>query len=128
MRDRVNRGARLLVLASFLVSLGMHTAALQAVAWARMAVAFARHDTITVSLEKTFDGRHGCTICVSLNKAGGPDSLAAAPTHSRLGFVAPTAAPRASRVAVVWDVAAPKPSPIARAFAPLGPPPKAVLS
>ena len=46
----VSRAARLLVLASFLVSIGMHAAVLQAVAWAKMTVDFARHDAIAVSL------------------------------------------------------------------------------
>ncbi len=124
----LRRAARLLVLASFLVSIGMHTAVLQAVAWAKMTVEFSRRDTLAVSLEKTFDGRHPCPICCSLRKAAAPASLAAAPARSRLGFVAPTAAPRASRVALVWAVAAPAPSPLERASVPSSPPPKTVLA
>ena len=124
----LRRAARLSVLASFLVSIGMHAAVLQAVAWAKMTVDFARRDTIGVSLEKTFDGRHPCPICVSLKKTSDPASLTAAPTHSRLGFVAPTAAPCAARVAVAWPVSAPAPSPAARASVPASPPPQDVLS
>jgi hypothetical protein len=123
-----SRAARLLVLGAFLVSLGMHTAAIQAFAWAKMAVAFARQDTVAVSIAKTFDGRHACPICVSLKKAAPSESLIAAPIHSRLAFVAPTAAPRAERVSVVWDVAALAPIPVVRSSRPSSPPPKAVLS
>jgi hypothetical protein len=119
---------RALVLASFLVSIGMHTALLQAVAWARMTVDFARRDSIEVALKKTFDGRHPCPICCSLKNTGSPASVAAAPLHSALCFVLPTAAPRAARVAVVWDAAAPAPPAFARSLAPIAPPPKAVLS
>lgn len=128
MRPAPARAARILVLASFLVSIGLHTAVLQAVAWAKMTIDFARRDTIAVSLTKAFDGRHPCPICVSLRKAGDPVSLAAVPAHSPLVFAAPTAAPRAARVAVSWDVAAAAPLPCARAFSPLAPPPKPVLS
>ena len=124
----LRRAARLSVLASFLVSIGMHAAVLQAVAWAKMTVDFARRDTIGVSLEKTFDGRHPCPICVSLKKTGGSASLTAAPVHSRLGFIAPTAAPRAARVARAWGVSAFAPPPLSRAHAPDSPPPPAVLS
>ena len=119
---------RLLVLTSFLVSMGMHTAVIQAVAWAKMTVDFARRDTIATSLEKTFDGRHPCPICCSLKKAGSPASLAAAPLHSPLGFAAPTAAPRATRVIFVWDVAAAPPRAYARSLASVSPPPKAILA
>jgi predicted transporter len=124
----LSRAARLLVLASFLVSIGMHTSVLQAVAWAKMTVDFARRDTIAVSLEKTFDGRHPCPICWSLSKTAPSASLAAAPSHSRLGFVSPTAGPRVVRVAVAWDVAAPEPPALTRSLRPCAPPPKAVLS
>jgi hypothetical protein len=124
----LRRAARLSVLASFLISIGMHTAVLQAVAWAKMTVDFARRDTISVSLEKTFDGRHPCPICVSLKKNADSPSLAAAPAHSPLVFAAPSTSPLAGRVAVSWVVEPLPPSPLDRASAPAGPPPKAVLS
>jgi hypothetical protein len=124
----LRRAARLSVLASFLVSIGMHTAVLQAVAWAKMTVDFARRDTISVSLEKTFDGRHPCPICVSLKASGGTSSLAAAPAHSPLVFVSPSAVPLVARTAVSWAVPASSRSPLGLARAPAGPPPKAVLS
>jgi hypothetical protein len=124
----LRRAARLSVLASFLVSIGMHTAVLQAVAWAKMTVDFARRDTISVSLEKTFDGRHPCPICVSLKASGGTSSLAAAPAHSPLFFVPPSASPLAGRVPVSWVVASCPPSRLERASVPAGPPPKAALS
>jgi hypothetical protein len=124
----VNRIARLAVLSSFLVSMGLHTSVLQAVAWARMAVQFARQDTVSVSLEKTFDGRHSCPICVSLRKAGDQSSLAAAPTRSRLAFVSPSSAPRASRLAIAWDGSHRASTALARSLRPDSPPPKIALA
>ena len=124
----MTRALRLIALASFLVSIGMHTAVLQAAAWAKMTVDFARRDTLAVSIQKTFDGRHPCPICASLRKAAGPATLTSAPAHSRLGFVAPSAAPRADRTALAWDISWPRLFPVARALLPDAPPPKAALS
>jgi len=124
----LNRAFRVVVLSSFLISIGMHTAVLQAAAWARMTVDFARRDTVAVSLEKTFDGRHPCPICRALKTTGSPASLTPAPTHSRLAFVAPTAAPNAARVASFWGVASPPLPLLQSAVFPFAPPPKAVLS
>ena len=124
----LSRTLRLVILASYLISIGMHTAVLQAVAWAKMTIDFARHETIEVSLEKTFDGRHPCPICVSLRKADSPAVLVAAPAHSRLGSVVPTAAPRAACVVAVWDVAATPMPPFECVFSPATPPPKTAVS
>ena len=124
----LSRASRLIVLASFLMSIGMHRAALQAVAWAKMTVDFARRDTIAVSLEKTFDGCHPCPICISLKSAAPSSSLAAAPSHTRLGFVAPTAAPRVVRAVRVWDVAQSPLPELSDLVLPVAPPPKAALS
>ena len=40
---------------------------LQTVAWAKMAYTFAHHDTLAVSLKKTFDGKHPCGICKGIS-------------------------------------------------------------
>ena len=88
----------------------------------------ARRDTVAVSLAKTFDGRHPCPICWSLSKAAPSASLAAAPSHSRLGFVPPSAGPRVARVAVAWGVASSAPPAFTRSLRPSAPPPKNVLS
>lgn len=49
--------------------IGGHWAALQSAAWVGMAVSFARTDTLSVSLQKTFDGQHPCKLC-KIVKAG----------------------------------------------------------
>jgi hypothetical protein len=106
----------------------MHTSVLQAVAWAKMTIDFARHETIEVSLEKTFDGRHPCPICLSLKKADGPTLAAAAPAHGRLGSIVPTAAPCLVRAIASWDVAAAAKPMFERVLSPAAPPPKTVVS
>jgi hypothetical protein len=121
------KSARLLVLTAYLLTLGLHTAVLQAVAWAKMTVEFARQDGLAVSVEKTFDGRHPCAICVSLKKVDTRSSLIPAATQSPTS-VAANAAPRVAARLVAWAVDVPVLPSLERPRTPAGPPPKAVLS
>lgn len=79
------RTARLLLIASLLFSMGAHLAIIQTVAWARMAVDYSRNSNLGTSLQKTFDGRHPCPLCLKLRKASsaGP-SLGASRTENPL--------------------------------------------
>ena len=55
--------------ASFLAlffMLGGHWFVLQSVAWGRMFVEFAKADSISEALEKTFDGDHPCKMCLRI--------------------------------------------------------------
>lgn len=42
---------------------GGHWFFLQSIAWVQMTVNFARQDTLTVALQKTFDGQNPCDLC-----------------------------------------------------------------
>jgi hypothetical protein len=53
------RGVVLLVC----LSLGMHWALLQGIAWTGMLISFASEGTVNEAVEKTFDGQHGCALC-----------------------------------------------------------------
>jgi hypothetical protein len=57
------RIARLVVVGAVCLSLGMHWALLQGVAWAGMLVSFASEGTVIEAVQKTFDGQHGCPLC-----------------------------------------------------------------
>lgn len=57
------------VVVALVLVIGGHWAALQSAAWVGMAVSFARTDTFSVSLQKTFDGQHPCKLC-KIVKAG----------------------------------------------------------
>ena len=48
---------------------GGHWAFLQSAAWVGMALSYSKCDSMTVALEKTFDGKHPCQLC-KLVKAG----------------------------------------------------------
>jgi hypothetical protein len=49
--------------------IGGHWALLQSAAWLGMVVSFSQTDSVSVALEKTFDGQHPCPVC-KLVKAG----------------------------------------------------------
>jgi len=57
------------VVLALVALIGGHWAVLQTAAWVGMAVSFSRTETVSVALEKTFDGRHPCPMC-KLVKAG----------------------------------------------------------
>lgn len=57
--------------ASFLAlffMLGGHWFALQSVAWARMLVDFSKTDSFSKAVEKTFDGKHPCKMCLGIRE------------------------------------------------------------
>ncbi len=60
-------GAAACLLAVFL-SVGGHWAVLQSIAWARMFADFSRTESFTSAVEKTFDGRHPCAMCVKIRE------------------------------------------------------------
>lgn len=57
------RIARLVIVGTICLSLGLHWALLQGVAWAGMLVSFASKGTVIEAVQKTFDGQHGCALC-----------------------------------------------------------------
>ena len=59
------RFATVLVL---VLSLGLHWALLQSVAWVGMMVSYSRDASFTVAVSKTFDGKHPCAMCKMIKK------------------------------------------------------------
>ena len=57
------RIARLVVVGAICLSLGMHWALLQGIAWTGMLISFAKEGTVMEAVQKTFDGQHGCALC-----------------------------------------------------------------
>ncbi len=55
--------ARLVVVGAICLSLGMHWALLQGIAWTGMLISFAKDGTVIEAVQKTFDGQHGCALC-----------------------------------------------------------------
>lgn len=50
------------------LSLGMHWALLQGIAWTGMILQFASEGTVIEAVQKTFDGQHGCALCAKVKE------------------------------------------------------------
>lgn len=64
----LSRIARLVVVGTICLSLGMHWALLQGIAWTGMLISFAREGAVIEAVEKTFDGQHGCALCAKVKE------------------------------------------------------------
>ena len=60
LRSRITKPIIVLTLT---LSLGLHWAFLQSVAWVGMVVTYSRDSSISSALDKTFDGKHLCKLC-----------------------------------------------------------------
>jgi hypothetical protein len=60
-------GTLFCLLAVFQV-LGGPLAALQTIAWVRMAVTYSHDDGVGAGIAKTFDGQHMCSLCIAIAK------------------------------------------------------------
>jgi hypothetical protein len=68
-KSRILRAAgRAACLLAVLATLGGHWVLLQSLAWGRMLIVFAQHGSLHSAISMTFDGRHACTLCVSIEK------------------------------------------------------------
>lgn len=63
------RGGKWLTVCALVVLIGGHWFALQSAAWLGMAVSFSKTESVSVALQKTFDGKHACKLC-KIVKAG----------------------------------------------------------
>ena len=59
----LSRLPKLVLSLSLSLSIGLHWALLQAVAWTGMVVIYSQTAPLTVALAKTFDGKHPCKLC-----------------------------------------------------------------
>jgi hypothetical protein len=48
--------------------LGGHWLALQSMAWVGMAISYSQGSSVTIALQKTFDGEHPCALCKVVKK------------------------------------------------------------
>lgn len=68
------------------ISLGMHWAVLQSVAWTGMLITRLQSEGVLEAVEKTFDGEHPCPMCLALKKAQKDERKNSAPTGAKLKF------------------------------------------
>ena len=58
----------MLLVAALAISIGLHWAVLQSVAWVGMVVNYSQSAPLAVALARTFDGRHPCKLCKLVNE------------------------------------------------------------
>jgi hypothetical protein len=63
------RLGRMLVVLTLFIALEGHLIVLQAVAWGGMLLTYSQSATIEEGIAKTFDGRHPCSLCKSIQKS-----------------------------------------------------------
>jgi hypothetical protein len=54
---------RIAAVAVLVLSLGLHWALLQTVAWTGMLLTYSRETSLSEAVTKTFDGQHPCALC-----------------------------------------------------------------
>lgn len=55
------------------LSLGMHWALLQGIAWTGMLISFASKGTVIEAVEKTFNGQNACALCQKVKQGQASD-------------------------------------------------------
>lgn len=50
------------------LTLGLHWALLQGIAWTGMLISFASEGAVIEAVQKTFDGKHGCALCAKVKE------------------------------------------------------------
>jgi hypothetical protein len=63
------RCGKCLVVTALVLSMGLHWAALQTVAWTTMLASNLRGDSFSSAVSKTFDGQHPCCLCRAIAAA-----------------------------------------------------------
>jgi hypothetical protein len=58
----------ILIASVLALSLGLHWALLQTVAWTGMLITFSRGASFKEAVAKTFDGKHPCTLCKAIKQ------------------------------------------------------------
>lgn len=67
------RLGRLLLALAVCATLGLHWAALQAVAWTQMLVTYSQHAALGEAVKKTFGGEHPCDLCLLVKHGQGEE-------------------------------------------------------
>jgi hypothetical protein len=73
-RNCMQKLAHTFVLMTVALTIGLHWAVLQSVAWAGMFAAYSQENSISQSFRKTFSGEEPCRICDLVQEGRGADS------------------------------------------------------
>lgn len=66
------------------LSLGLHWALLQTVAWTGMVISYSHNASLSQAITRTFDGKHPCALCLSIQKGRAEERQKGQPQQSSL--------------------------------------------
>lgn len=119
--EPVRTATRLIAVTVLVLTLGLHWAFLQTVAWTGMLVRYSRDSSFTEAVSRTFDGKHPCRLCHLVREGKAEEQRQdAAPLTAKLDLGLPP-------LPLGFDFACerrPFPSDVAQAFARPEEPPK----
>lgn len=82
---------RWIILGMMCLSLGLHWAVIQGIAWTTMLVSYSQSDGLIQAVTKTFDGQHPCPLCEAVEdgsrKTGGKNAEGAKPSLKKFEAV-----------------------------------------
>lgn len=120
------RLARIIVLLAAVELLGGHWIALQSAAWVGMVISYSQEDSFVGALEKTFDGKHPCELCIVVKKGHSKEqSQHIAKEQLKLDAVLVSAVEIPLRYAMMLRYENTKQHSYERSIVPLTPPPLA---
>ncbi|GAA5143691.1 hypothetical protein GCM10023213_32110 [Prosthecobacter algae] len=77
--------SRLLLVAALMISIGLHWAVVQSVAWVGMAVTYSvKTGSVVQGLSDTFDGEHACPLCHAVEEGTQKSSSEKDPAPSKI--------------------------------------------
>jgi hypothetical protein len=109
---------------------GGHWMMLQSVAWTRMLVAYSHDGQLVEALAKTFDGKHPCALCKTIQRAkdSEPQPARAMEVDGPPVFVEPVLVKMVRNEGVSWKLEIPQWAGQIRAEPPAAPPPRSATA
>jgi hypothetical protein len=107
------------------ITIGLHWAFLQSVAWVSMVVCYSQEDCVCDALVKTFDGKHPCCLCTAIAKCRQSEKKPeSAPVLKKFECSYSPAALMFSAPSAWWEPGWPQPLGSSLTQAPPSPPPR----
>jgi hypothetical protein len=115
---------KLAIVAALACSVGLHWELLQSVAWVKMVVSYSSVAPLKVAIEKTFDGKHPCSLCNEIAKGRQSEKQSIPTVAKKFEFSYSATLFVFSAPSHYWQIEPPETFGSARLYAPPVPPPR----
>jgi hypothetical protein len=119
-----SRLPKLAIVAALACSVGLHWELLQSVAWVKMVVSYSSGAPLKVALEKTFDGKHPCSLCNEIAKGRQSEKQSIPTVAKKFEFSYSATLFVFSAPSQYWEIEPPETFGSARPHTPPVPPPR----